>query len=291
MQTEQAYFVIGRDSKQYGPVPVPTLGEWILSDLISLDSPVWAQDQQDWAPLKEVIVREPTDRSASLTRDQQEFAIRLKNWLKRKGYEVGPQNHAVDSRLAALAASGAASALKYAVGHLANQPVHARTRVKGVKATSEALEQAVSPLLPIVDLIAVRNGLLYVPSAVFAVFADELTVVEILGYLDLMANTGFRLSEFAVATNGQQNFFVKPLFLYFDSRSFESHLSALMKAGLQGRYGGTRSSVTQACFVDVPRRIIKFKPEPGFLGRIKENLGVQPFKPGDLNQVLGTPLE
>lgn len=54
------YLILGRDNKQYGPVDLSTLGEWLRRGLVSGASYSWTMGESHWRPLRarpEVIER------------------------------------------------------------------------------------------------------------------------------------------------------------------------------------------------------------------------------------------
>jgi hypothetical protein len=288
--TSNSFFIIGRDGKQYGPATQAMLSEWFLADLISLTSLAWSPGEEEWRQLKLLLRSYASNRPPlSLASNQADLAARFQRWVELRGFEVGQPTTSVDSRSGALLMTAGGAALKFALRHLTKQPIHGKASVRGVQASAEAVAGVVAPLLPRVNVLALRNDFLHGARSIVVTFADDLTAIELAVLIDLIAETGLNLAQFAVVVNGQQRFFVMPIFLYHDSSVYESHRGVIAKLGYDRRAVGSRGVVSHGSIVDVTTMQTESPSIKGMIGKMMAAFGHESFGMKHFAEVLATP--
>ena len=285
------FFVLGRDRKQYGPASQAVLSDWLLKGWISLDSLVWGPGAAEWCPLRSALRLDALRLFPSeLTQEQGDLAFRLRDWLMGRGFEVGLPSLDVDSRPGAVALTAAAAALKFGLSPLTKQPVRAPSSARGVRATAHAIGEVVAPLVPRVNLLALRNDLLHGASLVTVNFADDISTTDLLILFDWIKEIGLQLARFAMVVNGQQRMIANPILFYYDTRLFESHWSAIAKFGYGRWDAGQRFVFIQASAIDVAGHQARSPRETGLAGWLSSALGPKPFNLADFDKVLSIPL-
>ena len=275
MADEASFYVVDNNNQQRG-------------DRISLDSLTWSHDESaEWITLRRRAELRAAARPTAAHGQRESVLLRqLEMFMRRRGYTVAAIHGEVNSDMTAIMATAGAMALKLAFKYLAGVTVSV-PRAAGNYASKDSLHDAASHLLRAADICGLNYGLLQLhpASGMVAILADTLSTVDVLWRLEMCVMAALRLKEFAVAANGQNGFFMRPIILCYSTEAYSRHARIISRMGFVER--GDQHGTVGSCvsLIDLSKKVVMFQRRPGLLGRLQQTLE-RPFGAKDLDELL-----
>jgi hypothetical protein len=174
-------------------------------------------------------------------------------WMQGKKYRVGVQPQDINLRGEAALARRAINLTEQVIISLLGGGDDPFTFVSG-GAKSEKVVQALSPLISLSNLIGLHLGF-DGNDLMLVVFADGLSAEEVISRFKQFIELADPVADLGLRVNFKRSpFFVFPVVVYFNGKTFEQHSSTILSNGWIDKSWARLT--LRACLVNVPQQIV-----------------------------------